>query len=301
MKKILKIIITITLAIMLVGCSSAKKSAYNKLSHSTSENNSLSNEQSQAKSKDIPINSKDINSNSLENVDIADSQFQKGYYDYEGKINTNVPIKMSIYPLGKDIVGTYYYQKDKTEIRLQGKSDGKSIILDEYDELGKKIGTFQGSMCTIDKIEGTWINSDNKISYPFVLSLESIIFEVEYGKRYSNVVDNKSDQDVENFVNKIQNYIVNDNKIQLAEEIKYPINVKTNGEVTQIKDKDNLIKNYDKIFTLDFKEVISNSPTKNLFVNSQGIMFSDIGNIWINDVENPDGNSKLMIIAINKA
>jgi len=287
---------------MLFGCSSAKKAVYNMVNSNandtTSENTSLSNEESQSKSKDTPTNIKDINFNLLESIGTTKSQFEKGYYDYNGTINNNIPIRVSIYPLGKDIVGTYYYEKHGNEIRLQGKSGEKNIVLYEYDEMGKNTGIFQGTMLTVDKIEGTWISSDNKMSYPFVLSLESIIPGVEYGKRYSKVVDNKSDQDVENFVSKIQNYIVNDNKVQLAEEIKYPINVKINGNVMKIQDKDDLIKNYDQIFRVDYKQVISNLPTKYLFVNFQGIMFGN-GEIWINDVIDPGSNSKLMVIAIN--
>ena len=302
MKKILKISIIITIIIMLVGCSSTKKDVYNMVNHNandtTSRNTLLSSEESQSQSKDTSTNIKDINSNLLESIDTTKSQFEKGYYDYKGTINNNIPIQMSIYPLGKDIVGTYYYEKHKNEIRLQGKSGEKNIVLYEYDEMGNNTGIFQGTMSTVDKIEGTWISSDNKLSYPFVLSLESIIPEVEYGKRYSKVVDNKSDQDVENFVSKIQNYIINDNKVKLAEEIKYPINVKINGKITKIQNKDDLIKNYDQIFNVDYKQVISNSPTKYLFVNFQGIMFGN-GEIWINDVIDPGSNSKLMVIAIN--
>jgi len=300
--KTLRISIMITVIIMLIGCSSAKKAVYNMVNpnanDTTSENTSLSNEESQSQSKDTSTTIKEINSNLLESIDTTKSQFEKGYYDYKGTINNNIPIQMSIYPLEKDIVGTYYYEQHGNEIRLQGKSGEKNIVLYEYDEMGKNTGIFQGTMLSVDKIEGTWISSDNKMRYPFVLSLVSSIPGVEYGKRYSKVVDNKSDQDVGNFVSKIQNYIVNNNKVQLAEEIRYPINVKINGNVIKIQDKDDLIKNYDQIFRVDYKQVISNLPTKYLFVNFQGIMFGD-GEIWINDVIDPGSNSKLMVIAIN--
>ena len=75
--------------------------------------------------------------------------------------------------------------------------------------------------------------------------------------------------------------------MKLAEEIQYPINVKINSELTQIKDKDDLINNYDQIFNADYKQLISNSPTKYLFVNYQGIMLGN-GEIWVNNVIQPD-------------
>lgn len=302
MKKTLKICITITVIIMLVGCSNANKDVYNKAtpnsSDTTSEN--ITSKQSQLQSKDKSVSIEDTNSDLLEGIDTTKSPFERGYYDYEGTINTNIPIRMSIYPLGKDIVGTYFYEKNKneTEIKLQGKSGKEKIVLYEYDEAGKNTGIFQGTMSTIDKIEGTWISSDHKISYPFVLSLESNIPGAEYGKRYSLVTNNKSDQDVENYVSKIKNYILNDNKEQLAEEIEYPINVVINSKKVQIKNKDDLINNYDKIFTVDYKKAISNAPTRYLFTNYQGVMLGN-GEVWINDIIETDDNYKLMIIAIN--
>lgn len=302
MKKTIGIIITITVIIILAGCSSVKKGVDNTSKPTTNENASLSsNQQSQSQSKDTPTNIKDINSNLLESLDTTKSQFEKGYYFYNGTINNNIPIIMSIYPLEKDIVGTYYYENHTNEMNLKGKAGEKNIILYEYDETGKNTGIFKGTMSDIvGKIEGTWISADNKISYPFVLKLEGGLPGAEYGKKYAQGVNNKSDQDVENFVSKIQSYIVNNKKEQLAEEIRYPINVKINNNVVKIQNNDDLIKNYDKIFTVDYKQAISKARTKNLFANCQGIMVGDLGQIWINDrTLAGDNSSKLMIIAIN--
>ncbi|WP_459481166.1 hypothetical protein [Clostridium saccharoperbutylacetonicum] len=305
MKKIIEIIITTIVTIMLVGCSSANKGSDNagkqNINDTTNENTSLTSNQ-QLQSEDTSQKIIDTNSNVgtslLESIDTTKSQFGKGYYDYSGTINGNIPIRMSIYPLDKDIVGTYYYEKYGNEIKLKGKAGDKNIVLYEYDEMGKNTGIFQGTMSTVDKIEGTWISADKKMSYPFLLSLEGGEPGAEYGKRYAMVVNNKSDQDVENFVSKIQSYIVNDNKENLAEEIRYPINVKINGEVIKIQNKDELIKNYGSIFSVDYKASISKAPIKYLFVNYQGIMFAG-GNIWINDVMLDNGNSQLKITAIN--
>jgi len=307
-KKIIEIIITITVIIILASCSSAKKGVDNtgkpNVNDTTNKNASLSsNQQSQSQSEDTSPKIKDTNSNTnsnlLESMDTTKSQFEKGYYFYNGTINNNIPIRMSIYPLEKYMVGTYYYEKYGNEIKLKGKAGDKNIILYEYDETGKKTGIFKGTMSdTVGKIEGTWISADNKISYPFVLKLEGGLGGVEYGKKYSLLVNNKSDEDVENFVSKIQSYIVNENKEQLAEQINYPINVKINGKTIKIHNKDELIKNYEKIFDVAYKQKISKAPTKYLLASPQGIMVG-LGLIWINDVILADSSSKLMIIAIN--
>jgi hypothetical protein len=197
-------------------------------------------------------------------------------------------------------VGSYFYEKQRKEIKLQGKAGQKDIILNEYDEIGKNTGMFKGTMNTVDKIVGTWISADGKRRLPFTLSLKSIIPGAEYGKRYAVTLNTKSDQDVENFVSKIQGYIKNDNKDQLSELISYPIIVKIKGKDTKIQNKDEFIKNYAEIFYPSYKQIISNAFAKYLFVNYQGIMLGEGSyNIWINESAPTGSKPKLMIIAIN--
>jgi hypothetical protein len=289
LRKVIAIIIT--LIVILTGCSNGNNSASNTV-------------QIQPQPESTSQSAKDTNSNTdssiIDNIDTSKSLFEKGYYDYEGSINDNMSIQMSIYPLGKDIVGSYFYESQKKEINLKGKAGAEDIVLYEYDETGKHTGIFKGKMTTVDKIEGTWISADNKVSYPFKLSLKSIIPGAEYEKRYAVAVGTLSDQDVENFASKIQGYVINDDKQQLAEVIAYPINVKINDKVTKIQNKDDFIKSYDKIFHSNYKQAISNASTKYMFANWQGVMFGEgLYNVWINEVTSTEGSSKLMITAIN--
>lgn len=303
MKKIIGI--CLTLIIILTGCSNAKKGVDNTAKQAVNdtsiENTPLSKNQ-QSQSENAHHNIEDINSNKnsivLENVATTESQFEKGYYDYKGTINNNIAIQMSIYTLEKEIVGTYFYEKQKKEIKLQGKAGEKSIILYEYDETGKNTGVFRGRMNTVGKIEGTWISTDGKSRYPFTLSHDSTIFGAEYGKRYGLPIKNASDQEVEDFFVKIQDYVVNNNKKQLADQIRYPITVKIKGKATKIHNKDEFISKYDEIIYPDYKKVIVNAFTKYLFANYQGVMLNN-GEIWINEVTTAGNDSKLLITAIN--
>lgn len=291
--------IIITLTLILTGCLNQKNSADNTVTETASSSND---QQFQSQQENIQSDKDTNNTNSiiLDNIDGKKSPFEKGFYDYQGTIDNELSIQMSVYPLGKDMVGSYFYESQRKEISLKGKAGEKIFLLYEYDETGKNTGIFKGTMNTVDKIEGTWISLDNKISYPFTLSLKSILPGNEYGQRYEGAVGTESDQDVENFVIKIQSYVINDNKEQLSEEIAYPISVKINDKVTEILNKDDFITNYDKIFYPSFKQIISNAFTKYMFTNWQGIMFgSNLSNIWINEVIPINGNSKLMITTIN--
>ena len=141
------------LTTIMTGCSSVKPTVSNNNQEQIKTANKANIDQSVKN-----INGK-VFSSVLKNMDITKSLFEKGYYDYSGTINNNIKIQMSIYKQDKEIVGTYFYEKQRKEIKLKGKSDEKDIILYEYDAAGKNTGIFMGTMKTVDKIEGKWISA----------------------------------------------------------------------------------------------------------------------------------------------
>jgi len=290
-----RMILIIILASLVGGCSSKPKEINNTPQTTTTTTSTQSEDASQTSDTDIKVED-----SLLKNIDETKSIFEKGYYDYAGTINNNINIQMSIYKSDKEVIGTYFYESKGEEIKLKGKSGGKDIVLYEYDGSGKNTGVFQGTMNTVDKIEGTWVSADNKTLYPFTLSLKSITSAQEYGKRYAIALNTKEDQDVENFAGEIQNYVVNGNKELLSEKIQYPINVKIDGKVVKVEDKDYFTQNYDKIINSRYKKAITNAFTKYMFVNAQGIMFGQNEyNLWINELTPTGGKAELMITAIN--
>ncbi|MEQ8155084.1 MAG: hypothetical protein ABRQ25_09425 [Clostridiaceae bacterium] len=229
-KRYLKVITLVIITPLLISYGQSKKINSNsvaneKATNSLLDNNSDTKKYTTGKTPDNSVQTPvDDNKRKLSKIhsiykklDVSQSQFKKGYYDYQGIINGNRAIQMSIYPLTNDIVGSYYYDDKEIEIMLEGKAGAKNIILLEYDGEGNNTGIFQGTMKTVDKIEGTWISTDCKNSYHFTLSLRDVIISAEYGKRYAVIAGNKSDKDIENFVCEIKSYIVKNNKEQVAE------------------------------------------------------------------------------------
>ncbi|BCZ46278.1 hypothetical protein psyc5s11_23450 [Clostridium gelidum] len=130
MKKI--IIIMIIFTVILAGCSTENKSANKTVNDTVTENTSSSNnQQSQSQPESTSQGANDTNSDTkpslLDNIDTSKSPFEKGYHDYEGIIGDNMSIKMSIYQLGKDIVGSYFYDSQRKEIKLKGKQERKRL------------------------------------------------------------------------------------------------------------------------------------------------------------------------------
>jgi hypothetical protein len=313
MKKVMAVILT--LAVVFSGCSSknnikslsdpkAESSTLAEAAPSKSDNsiekNSSNNENTTAETSSTsqiqPFKNETTKTSSAAE---GKSPFEKGYYDYQGTIGNNISIQATIYPLGQEIVGSYYYESQRKEMKLKGKAGDSDLVLYEYDASGKNTGIFKGTVKSVDKIEGTWVSSDNKFSYPFSLTLKSIIPGAEYGKRYEVAVGSISDQEVENYASRIQSYIINDNKEQLSSEINYPIKVKINNKLTTIQDKESFIRNYDLIFHSKYKQDMTNASNKYMFAKASGIMFGTGSyNLWINAVIK-NNTSKLMVIAIN--
>lgn len=222
---------------------------------------------------------------------------KKGYYDYQGTVG-HAKIQMSLYPEEDRITGSYLYEKDRQEIELKGKIDGSRIVLHENSG-GETSGVFEGRILSAEVIEGTWRNLQSGRKYALQLRLKAVI-TAPYGHRYS-LPGWENDEDLEQFVAEIQNYIINGQKRKLAALVFYPIFVRVDGARIQITDSDQFLRYYDKIFYPAFRKTISQAFTKYLFVNWQGVMLGENHqNIWVTCISNPDGtNRRAMIWSIN--
>lgn len=109
-----------------------------------------------------------------------------------------------------------------------------------------------------------------------------------------------TDGDVENFMKRVQSSILSEDKEWIAEHTRFPIKTKLNSKKKiSIKNKQELISNFNKIFNQEFKNKIKVSSTTDLFHTYQGVMLGD-GEIWIDN--KPDSTEKeypYFIIAIN--
>lgn len=88
------------------------------------------------------------------------------------------------------------------------------------------------------------------------------------------------------FIKKLQLLVLDNDKAQLAKQIRYPLN-------KSIKTEADFIKNYDQVFTKDAKLSIAKINFSQIFRNSKGAM-SDAGMVWFAQEEND-----FKIIAIN--
>jgi hypothetical protein len=86
----------------------------------------------------------------------------------------------------------------------------------------------------------------------------------------------------------------------LAANLFYPLRVRISEKSSiQLKNKNEFLLQYDKIFTTAFKSALNNTFSHNLFNNYQGIMIGD-GKLWMNNAVNAsEAKPMFQIISIN--
>jgi hypothetical protein len=204
--------------------------------------------------------------------------------DFEGTLS-KTKIQLSIYRFADgQIKGNYCYKKHESKIQLVGQIIGEQIELTEFLN-GKPNGYFKGKIFTdnLDRFEGIWMDSSKTTSFEFKLTLQSISGS-NYEHRYSIFFG--TDNDVENFMKHVKTSLLTNDKEWIAIHISYPINTKlANKKAITIKNKEQLIENFDQIFYPAFKEEIKSFCSCNMFNNYQGIMLGN-GQIWMNNTPN---------------
>jgi hypothetical protein len=93
---------------------------------------------------------------------------------FKGTINKRIRIQMKLGIQGNRLSGTYFYEKYRTDIPIQGTIDSqKKVVINEFDEKGNQTGVFKGKFTSARRIEGIWSKPNGSKAMPFVLELQS--------------------------------------------------------------------------------------------------------------------------------
>jgi hypothetical protein len=219
------------------------------------------------------------------------------WFDFDGRL-AGADIRLSIFKTkGNEIKGGYCYKKYERRIPLSGKIAGDKIELAESPAEDAP-GFFSLRLFTDnrDRLEGTWTNRAK--SREVRLALISAVFGTAE-KRYFGFYG--ADNDVEGFMRRVKKSIINNDREWLADHIGYPARVvlPPNREYIIIKDRRQLLENFDQIFHRDFMNRIKQSCVCYLFNNHSGVMLDD-GLVWISHARNSDGDGfDFLITTIN--
>lgn len=216
--------------------------------------------------------------------------------NYTGDIDGKYKIGMTLIYHGDKVNGLYFYNKYLKDIKLLGKIFNRNqIIFNEYDNQGNITAVFKGrfieyayqdprkqfgdsdSSLDMEIIVGTWEKIADKKKMPFYLSLSNATYRFKGEGRYG--VSAKDDLIIEQSAQTFCQLVKSNNKVKVSKLISYPIDVNLNGKNRRIKDRDEFIKNYDKIFTSSFKLKIKHGIPHNMFTKYLRAMLGN-GEIW---------------------
>lgn len=96
---------------------------------------------------------------------------------------------------------------------------------------------------------------------------------------------------------RLQGLVAAGNKESVADYILYPLNVYSQGVPTTYTSREELLKNYDTVFTAKVKEALAKQNVNETFVNYKGVMAGS-GEIWF--TQSDELKYRYGILAINK-
>lgn len=111
--------------------------------------------------------------------------------------------------------------------------------------------------------------------------------------RLVNVAGFKSASNVRAYYANLQRAVAKGDKAGVAARVHFPLGVYGGDRKMVIKNKAQLMKNYDRIFTKDVKQTLAETKFNDLFVNAEGAAVGP-GAIWI--VPSPSGMPGIMTI-----
>lgn len=97
---------------------------------------------------------------------------------YAGKIDDKYLLHIKLNSDNGKINGSYFYDKDGTDIEIKGtiKSDS-TITLNEFDQKGNQTGLWSGKLMNENKISGTWSKPNRDSEMDFILILTTDNYE----------------------------------------------------------------------------------------------------------------------------
>ncbi|MDO1447701.1 hypothetical protein Q0590_15630 [Rhodocytophaga aerolata] len=100
-----------------------------------------------------------------------EASFSKTFY---GKIDGNYDITLNLTRQGKQLSGTYFYNKVKQPISLSGElNEEGTLFLKETDAKGNVTGIFEGTLVANSELTGHWRKPDSSKQLPFFVKENS--------------------------------------------------------------------------------------------------------------------------------
>ena len=222
----------------------------------------------------------------------ACSKNQPGWlWNYNGEMAGKYRIRMTLVFTGEEVSGVYFYASQLKDIPLRGRMvDATHVRLEELDASGTPVATFEAefpeqdpdsafgdSALECEVIRGTWRKAGSDTALPVYLQMEGGT-SGSIKHRYAAI----GVRDPETLHRNSQAFwlaVKRDDRKTAASLIRYPIRVDTSAGRKRYTSAEQLLADYELIFTPVFRESIAKGLPRNMFVRDQGAMLGS-GQVW---------------------
>lgn len=205
---------------------------------------------------------------------------------YDGTIGT-YRIRMSLELDGGAVRGTYFYLSDLKDIDIRGTIvDASKLVLEQLDGMNKVVARFEGKFATSDPqnhvggplecevIVGAWRRVDSAEQLPvYLLESDEVSGDLQHQYAGAGIQD---DELVNRNAQLFQGAVKRDDRKTVASLITYPINVGVGPpHCIRVRNRAELLKNYDQIFSLAVRDAIARSVPRAMFSRDNGVLLDD--------------------------
>ena len=222
----------------------------------------------------------------------ACTKVQPGWlWNYEGHLAGQHRIRMTLVFGAGEVSGVYFYASQLKDIVLRGRMlDATRLELEELDPAGRPAARFEvefpeqapeskfgTSPLQCEVIRGFWRKVGADTSLPVLLEMEGGT-SGSVKSRYA-AIGVRDPETVHRPAQAFWRAVKSDDRKTAARLIRYPIRVSTAAGPRRYASAEQLLVDYELIFTPRFRELIAQGLPRNMFVRDQGAMLGH-GQVW---------------------
>jgi hypothetical protein len=222
----------------------------------------------------------------------ACAKVQPGWlWNYEGHIDGQHRVRMTLVFGPGEITGVYFYASQLKDIALRGRMLGETrVVLEELDAAGQPTARFEAefpeaapqskfgtSPLQCEVIRGTWRKIGADTALPVLLEMDGGTagsLKSRYG-----AIGVRDQEALHRNAQAFWRAVQRDDRVTAARLIRYPIRVDTTAGLRRYTAAEQLLADYERIFTPGFRQAIAQGLPRNMFVRDQGAMLGD-GQVW---------------------
>ena len=222
----------------------------------------------------------------------ACTKVQPGWlWNYEGHIDGQHRVRMTLVFGPGEITGVYFYASQLKDIALRGRMlDATRVELEELDTAGQPTARFEAefpemapeskfgsSPLQCEVIRGNWRKMGADTALPVLLEMDGGTagsLKSRYG-----AIGVRDQEALHRNAQAFWRAVQRDDRRAAAGLIRYPIRVDTTAGLRRYTAAEQLLTDYERIFTPGFRQAIARGLPRNMFVRDQGAMLGD-GQVW---------------------